>query len=191
MVSKALRIAAKLTPTILILVAFVYVIRLTTDIREIKQTLETSCPTLGASERASSTPWITEPETVTVTRTVQGPSRSRRWFGDIAVHPPTITSDTPPAHTADGWLQHPPSDTQSYAFVSLPTQTGTAAELPSTSGGERSAFVLPLKIWVPPWPTTFDLPPKAQEAVDDLMDGLSVVWQILRRMYHYPLEPPS
>jgi hypothetical protein len=186
-VMNTLRFAATIMPTILCLVACFYLIRLTTEVREMKQALEISCPTPAVSEPDSPASWTAEPETVTMTMTVQGPSRSRRWFGDVAVTIPSAT----PADTVDGWPSPPPLGAQPYAFVTLPAQTGAAADLSSTSGGERSAFVLPLKIWLPPWPPTFDLPPRAQEVADEVMEGLSVVWQILRKLYHYPLEPPS
>ena len=177
------RFASTIMPTILCLVACFYLIRLTTEIREIKQSLQMSCPTPAVLEPDLPASWTVAPETVTMTMTVQGPSRSRRWFGDVAVTVPLATS----ADTVDAWL--PPFGAQS--FVSLPAQTDAAVDLSSTSGGERSAFVLPLKTWLPPWPPSFDLPPRAQEAADDVMEGLSVLWQILRKLYHYPLEPPS
>ncbi|KAI0317461.1 hypothetical protein OF83DRAFT_1292220 [Amylostereum chailletii] len=40
------------------------------------------------------------------------------------------------------------------------------------------------------WPIHFEVPFTTQQAVDTVLDGLGVAWQILRKLYHYPLPPP-
>jgi len=38
-----------------------------------------------------------------------------------------------------------------------------------------------------PW---LQLYPAAKKAIDTMVDGLGIVWQVFRRVYHYPLDPP-
>ena len=40
------------------------------------------------------------------------------------------------------------------------------------------------------WPPKLDLPPVAQQTVDTVLEGFAIVWQVFRRVYHYPLDPP-
>lgn len=35
-----------------------------------------------------------------------------------------------------------------------------------------------------------ELPPAAQKTVDRVLEGLGIVWEVFRKAYHYPLDPP-
>jgi hypothetical protein len=41
------------------------------------------------------------------------------------------------------------------------------------------------------WGLHFDLPPVAEETMEKVMQSLHKTWQILRKLYHYPLPPPT
>jgi hypothetical protein len=56
--------------------------------------------------------------------------------------------------------------------------------------GEYNAL-LPLMPRVPfPWPIRLELPFTKEQALETVEQSLSIAWQILRRLYHYPLDPP-
>ena len=40
------------------------------------------------------------------------------------------------------------------------------------------------------WPVRFELPFTTEQALEVVEHGFSVAWQILRRLYHFPLDPP-
>jgi hypothetical protein len=55
--------------------------------------------------------------------------------------------------------------------------------------GEHNAL-LPLEHPLLLWPIRFDLPFTREQALEAVEHGVSVAWQILRRLYHFPLDPP-
>lgn len=69
------------------------------------------------------------------------------------------------------------------------------ARPPPPSGGDTSAHgennaLLPLEHLPLLWPIKFELPFTKEEALEAIEHGLGVAWQILRRLYHFPLDPP-
>jgi len=63
------------------------------------------------------------------------------------------------------------------------------------SGGDTSAHgeynaLLPIEHLPILWPIRLELPFTREEALEAVEHGLSVAWQILRRLYHFPLDPP-
>jgi hypothetical protein len=66
---------------------------------------------------------------------------------------------------------------------------------PPPSGGDASAHgehnaLLPVEHLPFLWPIRFELPFTREQALEVVEHGLSVAWQILRRLYHFPLDPP-
>ncbi|KAH9079269.1 hypothetical protein EDB83DRAFT_2341724 [Lactarius deliciosus] len=41
-----------------------------------------------------------------------------------------------------------------------------------------------------PWPIRFELPFTREVAIEAVNHGLGIAWEFLRRLYHYPLDPP-
>ncbi|KAI0060878.1 hypothetical protein BV25DRAFT_911170 [Artomyces pyxidatus] len=88
------------------------------------------------------------------------------------------------------------TDTLGPSESSTPTITMIDVTAPSSTGGtsahnERQAL-LTFQHMRLHWPLfTFELPFTREEAVDALVEGLGAAWQILRRIYHYPLDPPT
>jgi len=66
---------------------------------------------------------------------------------------------------------------------------------PPSSGGDASAHgehnaLIPIEHFPLLWPIKFELPFTREQALEAIEHGLSVTWQILRRLYHFPLDPP-
>lgn len=55
--------------------------------------------------------------------------------------------------------------------------------------GEHDAL-LPLEHTLLLWPIRIEFPFTREQALETVEHGLSVAWQILRRLYHFPLDPP-
>jgi len=55
--------------------------------------------------------------------------------------------------------------------------------------GEHDAL-LPLERPLLLWPIRVELPFTREQALEAVEHGLSVAWDILRRLYHFPLDPP-
>ena len=55
--------------------------------------------------------------------------------------------------------------------------------------GERDAL-LPMERPLILWPIRLELPFTREQALEAVEHGLSVAWDILRRLYHFPLDPP-
>lgn len=132
-------------------------------------------------------------ETVFITTTIYAPSHAKPSVDH------TTASTTPPTSysTLTSVMEGPSAHTAFYSPVSPPpssTSSETAAEkvtsapTPSSPPDETSLSlidVLPFS-----WPLKLDLPPAAQQTVDIVLEGFGVIWQVFRRVYHYPLDPP-
>lgn len=73
------------------------------------------------------------------------------------------------------------------------TVTATFTSIPTLSSAPRPSenSLVPISARPFEWSKIrIDLPPAARKAVDRVLGGLGVVWQIFRRAYHYPLDPP-
>lgn len=124
-------------------------------------------------------------EPVTITTTVYSTSGTRWWFdvptGTEPVSPLAVTA-TPLATTATSPTSLPES-----TFSSTLLSTGTKDE----SFAPRASFIgdytlLPLQyVFQFSWPVD-DL----RATLDKVMETLETVWEIFRRAYHYPLDPP-
>jgi hypothetical protein len=102
-------------------------------------------------------------DTVTVTSTILTDGHSQWWFGGS----PNILAT--------------PETTSTPSRFSYPSATPTPTS--SSLHGETDAL-LPISSFSFSWPLQFDFP------LDTILRGLGTVWQVLRRVYHYPLDPP-
>jgi len=69
---------------------------------------------------------------------------------------------------------------------------GERARTPSgdtSAHGERNAL-LPIERFPLLWPIRFELPFTREQALQAVEHSLGVAWHILRRLYHFPLDPP-
>ncbi|KAH9951863.1 hypothetical protein B0H21DRAFT_407 [Amylocystis lapponica] len=132
------------------------------------------------------------PETVTVTTTVV-PNGHRWWFT------PGSSMSTDPTALFSPSNMEPPDPTN----PTLPTLTPTTDAFtltPARSHSSEPNALLAIHDLPFPWPLRFDLtqihlppfeiPESARASVDAMMNGLEVMWQIFRKVLHYPLDPP-
>jgi hypothetical protein len=66
---------------------------------------------------------------------------------------------------------------------------------PPSSGGDTTAHgeynaLIPIEHLPLLWPIKFELPFTREQALEVIEHSLGVAWQILRRLYHFPLDPP-
>ncbi|KAG9318649.1 hypothetical protein JVU11DRAFT_742 [Chiua virens] len=131
-------------------------------------------------------------ETMFVTTTIYSPSPSATAEANNASNQIALTSftstETVPSteQTPSSAVLHDSNRSQidSTTFTSIPT--------PSSSP-RLSENSLTIQIPALPFDWTkfqLDLPPAARETVDRVLEGLGMVWQIFRKAYHYPLDPP-
>jgi hypothetical protein len=88
-----------------------------------------------------------------------------------------------------------PTTTASPSIIDIRHSASTAHPPPPVPPEKQEArmenalsplYQLPLA-----WNLHFDLPPVAEETVEKVIQGLHKTWEILRRIYHYPLPPPT
>ncbi|KAG1778480.1 hypothetical protein EV702DRAFT_1044377 [Suillus placidus] len=132
-------------------------------------------------------------ETVFITTTIYAPPYVKPSVDYITASTTPSTSyltsvsvmEGSSAHTAF----HPPvSPPPSRISSGTATEKVTPAPTPSSPPDENSLSlidVLPFS-----WPLKLDLPPVAQQTADAVLEGFSMIWQVFRRVYHYPLDPP-
>ncbi|KAG0697016.1 hypothetical protein DFH29DRAFT_984439 [Suillus ampliporus] len=137
-------------------------------------------------------------ETVFITTTIYAPAQTEPSVGYTTVSTtPSTSSSTPTsvmeasssAHTAVRSSVSPPpsrraSETVTEKVMPVPAPTPT----PTVPPDENSISLIYTHLFS--WPLKLDLPPVAQQTVDTLLEGFAVVWQVFRRVYHYPLDPP-
>ena len=178
-IARSINFLAKITPAILSLIFLFYLVGLDAEIRQLKRSLETYSTLVGSG-------WDGSPETVTITTTLPPSTHSKWWFGDTAIADPTSVTSV----TSASWSSPTSSAPPSLATVSGWGQTIINPESSSISGAENNA-ILPFDGVLFPWLIGLEIPPPAQVAFDKVLEGLTIVWQAFRKVYHYPLDPPS
>jgi hypothetical protein len=174
-ISKYLRIITGTAPTLLSLILLFLLISLGSEMQQMKRSLEACSATMGGWEDTS--------EPLTITTTVHASSNTKWWFGEapITPSPPSAT----PSKSANLWS---PPTSPAYlisAKTSASKPTSSVDEL--NSGSQSSDLALIIE-----WPfDNFSLPLAAQVAIEKVIDGLGAIWRVFRRVYHYPLDPPS
>ncbi|KAJ7481214.1 hypothetical protein B0H11DRAFT_1863573 [Mycena galericulata] len=153
----------------ILILGSVYLVRLNSAVYELSKSLE------GYSLAAGSG-WNDHPEPVTITSTAFQATRWP-WF-DAAKSESTLESESIPSasDTAPAAITTPPKPA---SVVEPPRVIPTPTTEPSTS----IALFQPLQFNIS-WPEVdMDL------AFEKLLQGAEKLWQILRKIYHYPLDP--
>lgn len=195
------------------LVIFAFVFSLVADLRRATSELDTlrqAAHLDAALSAASSLDGLILTETITVTSitttTLPPGDAKKRWFGpgsDQSAAPTSIISNTPnpkplPASASQASQELPTS-------YSAPPTTTQAPEVkaiqPSTrlmTDNEPYSLILShyfSRVWQ--WqrllPDKFgdaEVAQAAKEAAHVVIGGMGVVWQIFRKIIHYPLDPP-
>ncbi|KAG1756345.1 uncharacterized protein EDB91DRAFT_1041529 [Suillus paluster] len=173
-----------MTPAILVLVVL---LNLGAEFRHMRHSLDRRMPLRDPA-------WHDHPqasiETVFITTTIYAPAPTKPSVGYTTPSTSSSTSASvmeasSSAHTAVRSSASPPTSRLSPGTV---TEKVTPTPTPTSPPDENSLsliHVLPFS-----WPLKLDLPPVAQQTVDTVLEGFAVVWQVFRRVYHYPLDPP-
>ena len=150
-------------PWLVLLAAFLLLQRAAAPIRELSR-----LPAVLPAQTTTSTIPITEYvtiEPITVTTTVYKTITSTSTLRPIAksnIESPTPTRRAGTSKLTETLKYVPPNDSSALSPTSQP-------------------------VWTIPWPVE-DV--QVAAVVDKLCDAAEIVWQMLRRVYHYPLDPP-
>ncbi|KAI0256546.1 hypothetical protein BJV78DRAFT_288017 [Lactifluus subvellereus] len=176
------RAAAYIAPAIILLILL---LGTRNDLGRLRASLD-RCGAPGSN-------WANATPTITVTATVVSRAASTASADAEGVSGPTSSSlaasgasghSTPPSVTMID-ITPPSSAKHDRARRQRPPSGDASAH------GEYNALLPPQRIPFPfPWPIRFELPFTKEQALDAVEHGLSVAWQILTRLYHYPLDPP-
>lgn len=160
---------------ILIIVGLLAMQRLGTEMQRMKRIMENYSAVVG-------TGWNDAPDPITITTTVYA-SSTKQWFADI---PTSSPFEPATSSTATTIRVSQPTDI-AVSPVIIPTQDGSRdVPEPMASSSERYALSLPIQhILNFTWPVhDFHM------AVDTVLKTVDKVWQMFRKVYHYPLDPP-
>jgi hypothetical protein len=178
-----LRATAFAAPALLSLVFLVLLLGIHQDLGRLRTSLDRYGPPGGPSW----TNYNNLPSVTTVTATV------------VSNYPTTGFSSAPSADSesqdSDVPLERnvPSTVTMIDVTSSHPPKRDPRAKPPSGDDtsvhGEHDAL-LPLERPLLLWPIRFELPFTREQALEVVEHGVGVAWQILRRLYHFPLDPP-
>jgi hypothetical protein len=177
-----LRATASAAPALLSLVLLVFLFGIHQDLGQLRTSLDRCGPLGGGPNWAN--PNVPPVTTVTAT-VVSGRPMSSTGAGAGAGADPEWDSDAP-ARSA-------PTSVTMIDVTSPHSPKRDRAKPPSDGDtsvhGEHSAL-LPLERPLLLWPIRLELPFTREQALEAVEHGLGVAWQILRRLYHFPLDPP-
>jgi len=184
--STFLRATTHAAPAVLSFVLLVLVLGMYNDLGRLRTSLD-RCGTPGPNWNAAPAP------SVTVTATVVSHHH----------HHPTSTAGTDVEWDPDSAPTFPDSDSDASArsapeFVTMIdiTSPQSADKRERASSGDASVHgehnaLLPIERLPLLWPPIrFELPFTREQALEVVEQCLGVAWQILRRAYHFPLDPP-
>ena len=199
--SASLRATARAAPAILALVLLVLLLGTYNDLGRLRTSLD-RCGAPG-SNWANAAAAAAVPSSVTVAATVVSQPRSTtttttgvndaeaetEWGGD-----PDSASLAGADAAAGTPARSAPTFVTMIDITSPPLTERERAPRPP-SGGDASAHgeynaLLPIERIPILWPIRLELPFTREQALEAVEHGLSVAWQILRRLYHFPLDPP-
>ncbi|VDB82700.1 unnamed protein product [Peniophora sp. CBMAI 1063] len=124
-----------------------------------------------------------DPAVVTVTATVLSPP----WASSLSSSVASAASSTL-AQDAEEVIGAPtPTPTATVTMIDVSSSTPAARSNPRSAHNEKSAL-LPPQYMYDAWPLWLEFDYRL--AMEKVVEGLGVVWQILRRAYHYPMDPP-
>lgn len=185
--STFLRGTAYAAPTVLSLILLVLLVLLLGTHHDLRR-LRTSVDQCGApgpvwAANGAVLPPVTVTATV-VSRPTGTPGADGEWDSDLASVSATVSGASP--------ARSIPMSVTMIDISSPPLAKHDRAPPPS---GDRSAHgehnaLLPIERLPLLWPIRFEFPFTREQALEVVEHGLGVAWQILRRLYHFPLDPP-
>lgn len=169
------------TPALLVLMIL---LNLGTEFRQIRYSLD-RCTPLHDSQ------WHDRPqasmETAFVTTTIYAPPHTKPSFSHTVISTTASTSSLVPTSVMETrssvYAASPPPSSPSRTVIEE-----TATLTPTSSADETSLSLIDMLPF--PWDLQLDLPPVAQHTIETVLEGFAIIWQVCRRVYHYPLDPP-
>ncbi|KAI0306721.1 hypothetical protein B0F90DRAFT_1623665 [Multifurca ochricompacta] len=171
-----LRVSAYIAPTVFSIFLIILFLGLRNDLGRLRTSLE-RCGTPG-STRANVEPSVTV--TATVLSRITGTSADAEWVSDSMPLASGAPTHLTPASVTMIDITSPSS---------IPHDRGRPPSGDTSAHGEYNAL-LPAQRLPLLWPIRFELPFTREQVLDTVNRGLTITWQILRRLYHYPLDPP-
>jgi hypothetical protein len=180
-----LRATASAAPALLSLVLLLLLLGIHKDVGQLRTSLDRCGPPGGPNwPNYNNVPSVT---TVTATIVNSRPTTGSTATGADSESQdpdmPLARSEPTSVTMIDITSPHPPKRDTPHAKPPLGGGGDTSAH------GEHDAL-LPLERPLLLWPVRFDLPFTREQALEVVEHGLGVAWQILRRLYHFPLDPP-
>jgi hypothetical protein len=179
-----LRATASAAPALLSLVLLILLLGMHQDLGRLRTSLDRCGPPPGGPNWAN----YNVPSVTTVTATVV----SSRPTGSSTTNtdPESQDSDDVPLARAAA-----PTSVTMIDISSPPHSPKRDPRAKPPSGGDTSVHgehdaLLPLERPLLLWPIRLELPFTREEALEAVEHSLGVAWQILRRLYHFPLDPP-
>lgn len=177
-----LRATASAAPALLSLVLLILLLGMHQNLGRLRTSLDRCGPPSGPN-------WTNHnvPSVITVTATVvssrpTGPSTNTdpesQDSGDVP-----LARNAPTSVTMIDISSPPPHSPKRDPRAKPPSGGDTSVH------GEHDAL-LPLERPLLLWPIRLELPFTREQALEAVEHGFGVAWQILRRLYHFPLDPP-
>lgn len=178
------RTAASAAPALLSLILLILLLGIHQDLGRLRTSLDRCGHPTGPNWTNYNVPSVT---TVTATVVSSRPSPGS-----------TASADPESQDSDDGPLARnaPTSVTMIDVSSPPPHSPKRDARTKPPSGGDTSSVhgehdaLLPLERPSLLWPIRLELPFTSEQALEAVEHGLGVAWQILRRLYHFPLDPP-
>jgi hypothetical protein len=176
-----LRATAFAAPALLSLVLLILLLGIHQDVGRLRTSLDRCGPSGGPNWTNYNVPSVT-----TVTATVVS---SRPIGSTTNADPESQDSDDVPL------ARNAPTPVTMIDVSSPPHSPKRDPRAKPPSGGDASVHgehdaLLPLERPLLLWPIRLELPFTREQALEAVEHGLGVAWQILRRLYHFPLDPP-
>ena len=146
---------------------------------------------LAVAEYSSLAAFVPEPATVTITSTTYV---STTLYATVTVTERTIEPSSAAA-TESILSSSTTLRTKISQASAAPTLTSTVPTITPSPAASSTDAVSPIRDLPFLWPIHFDIPPvdlpvAARATADAIMRGLGFAWQLCRKVYHYPLDPP-
>jgi hypothetical protein len=190
--SSLLRATAHAAPAVLSLVLLLLLLGVHHDLGRLRTSLALDHHRCGGAPGGPPPHWAAVPSVTTVTATVVSSSRPTTGPSAAAAAAsadPEWEWDSDSAAASDAPARPTPT---SVTMIDVTSTKGDRARPPSgdtSVHGERDAL-LPMERPLIFWPIQLELPFTREQALEAVEHSLSVAWEILRRLYHFPLDPP-
>ena len=177
--SSILRAAGCIVPAVFSAILLVLLLGMHNDLGRLRTSLE-RCSASGPT-------WASAAPSVTVTATVVSYSTTTSADTEWSSNSTPLTPSSSPARSTPTSI--------SMIDITSPSSGSRDRDHARPPSGDKSAHgehnaLLPIQGLPFTWPIQFELPFTKEVAIEAVNNGLSVAWEFLRRLYHYPLDPP-